>query len=276
MHPNLPRHFFRLCASLRFVLLAIAMGVTGSDGALSAELVLVAADSPPTAYMERGKPTGILVDIVTEAFRRAGYPIEIRLMPWARCLVEARSGQVDGIFSLFKKPEREKYFSYTSVPIITQVEAFFVRANSDLSFDGDIAKLRKLRIGTIYGTSYGPVIDRSLQTRMWSKIEETSSTTSLVEMLVAERFDLAVGYRHVVLEAAIKKGLQGRIRELSPSIDEIPSYLAFNRQRSYAAAIADFDRALLSMKNDRSFDAIYKKYGHIEKPTRQAERGEIR
>jgi polar amino acid transport system substrate-binding protein len=75
-----------------------------------------------------------------------------------------------------------------------------------------------------------------------------------------KRIDLAVGYRNVVLEAARKKGYLSKIKELSPSIDVIPSYLAFTKQRDYSEEVAGFDRALTSMKNDQSFRAIYEKY----------------
>jgi polar amino acid transport system substrate-binding protein len=51
----------------------------------------------------------------------------------------------------------------------------------------------------------------------------------------------------------------GKIKELSPSIDVIPSYLAFTKQRDYSEVIASFDTAL-SMKNDQSFSVIYEKY----------------
>jgi polar amino acid transport system substrate-binding protein len=223
-------------------------------------LVLVAADSAPTAYMEDGRPSGILVDVVTEAFRRTGRPFEIQLMPWARCLAEIRSGRADGIFSAFKLPERNEFLAYTSVPVITQVEAFFVPANSDVKFDGDIGKLGGYRIGTIRGTSYGAKIDSALKTGVWSTVVETNNVDSLVGMLVLERIDLAVGYRHVVLEAARKKGYLDKIKEISPDIAEIPSYLAFTKQRDYSDVIIDFDRALTSMKNDHRFEAIYEKY----------------
>ena len=96
---------------------------------VSRGLVLVAADSAPTAYMENGKPSGILVDVVTEAFKRTGHQFEIQLMPWARCLAETRSGRVDGIFSVFKLPERNEFLTYANVPIITQVLAFFAPAD---------------------------------------------------------------------------------------------------------------------------------------------------
>ena len=89
---------------------------------------------------------------------------------------------------------------------------------------------------------------------------ETNNVDSLVGMLVSKRIDLAVGYRHVVLEAARKKGYLDKIKEISPGIDEIPSYLAFTRQHDYSEVIIDFDRALTSMKNDHRFEAIYEKY----------------
>jgi len=220
----------------------------------------VAADSAPTAYMEDGRPTGILVDVVTEAFRRTSHPFEIRLMPWARCLAEIRSGRVDGIFSVFKLPERNEFLTYTSVPVITQVVAFFVPAGSNVRFGGDIAKLADSRIGTIRGTSYGIRIDSAIKTGAWPTVVETNNVNSLVGMLALKRIDLAIGYRHVILEAGKKNGYLKEIKELSPAIDEIQSYLAFTKQRDYSEVIADFDRALTSMKNDGSFEAIYEKY----------------
>jgi polar amino acid transport system substrate-binding protein len=241
-------------------LLGLALATMGRSDAYPASLVLVAADSAPTAYMANGRPSGILVDVVAEAFRRAGRQFEIQLMPWARCLAETRSGRVDGIFSLFQLPERNEFLTYTSVPIINQVLAFFVPADSDLKFGGDIAQLQGFRIGIIRGTSYGTKVDSALNAGGWSTVVKTNNIDSLVGMLVLKRIDLAVGYRHVVLEAARKKGYLDKIKELSPSVDVIPSYLAFTKRRDYSEVVADFDKALTSMKNDRSFEAIYEKY----------------
>jgi len=253
-------HSARLSGSFRSLLFALAIAAMGCGNAYAGGLVLVAADSAPTAYMQDGKPTGILVDVVTEAFRRSGHQFEIQLMPWARCLAEIRSGRVDGIFSVFKLPERAEFLTYTSVPVITQVEAFFVPADSDLKFGGDLSQLGSLRLGIIRGTSYGIKVDGALKTGVWSNVVETNNVDNLVGMLVLKRIDLAVGYRHVVVEAARKQGELNKIKELAPDIDEVPSYLAFSKQRDYADVIANFDRALTSMKNDHSFDAIYEKY----------------
>jgi polar amino acid transport system substrate-binding protein len=110
---------------LKSFLSAIVIAAMGCSDAYPASLVLVAADSAPTAYIENGRPSGILVDVVSEAFRRTGHQFEIQLMPWARCLAEIRSGRVDGIFSVFQLPDRNGFLTYTNIPIITQVLAFF-------------------------------------------------------------------------------------------------------------------------------------------------------
>jgi polar amino acid transport system substrate-binding protein len=256
------RNCIRLSGFLRSLSFAVVVVIATlrCGDAYPEGLVLVAADSAPTAYMEDGRPSGILVDVVSEAFKRAGYPFEIQLMPWARCLAEIRSGRVDGIFSVFKLPERTEFLTYTGVPVITQVEAFFAPADSNVKFAGDLGKLGGLRFGIIRGTSYGTVVDDALKAGVWSTVVETNNVDSLVGMLALKRIDLAVGYRHVVLEAARKQGYLDKIMELSPGIDEIPSYLAFTKQRNYSEVIANFDRAMTSMKNDRRFDEIYQKY----------------
>jgi polar amino acid transport system substrate-binding protein len=111
--------------------------------------------------------------------------------------------------------------------------AFFVPADSDVKFGGDMSELGGFRIGTIRGTSYGIKVDSALKTGVWSTVVETNNIDSLVGMLGLKRIDLAVGYRHVVLEAARKKGYLDKIKELSPAIDEIQSYLAFTKQRDF-------------------------------------------
>ncbi|WP_208764141.1 substrate-binding periplasmic protein [Shewanella aestuarii] len=223
-------------------------------------LILVAADSAPTAYMDNGQVKGILVDIVTEAFKRAGYTVNIQLKPWARCLNEVQNGTVDGIFSVFKLPERDAYLTYTDSPIISQVESFFVRADSTITFDGDLTKFEDVEIGVIRNTSYGSSIDEMINNKIWKQVTKTNNIDSLVAMLVGERFDLVPSYHHVFLHAAKRLGVSDKIKELTPIVYELPSYLAFSNKRDYSAIVVDFDKALAQMKSDGTFDAIYDKY----------------
>ncbi|SHO47345.1 substrate-binding periplasmic protein [Desulfopila aestuarii] len=246
---------------IRLIVFFITLLTLVTTNNLYAEkLVLVAADSIPTAYIDNGKLTGILVDVITEAFRRAGYPIEIQLMPWARALSEVSNGNVDGIFSVFKLPERESFLTYTESPIITQVESFFARKDSSITFEGDLNKFKHIPIGIIRKTSYGEKIDAAIHDGIWENITATNSVESVVKMLVNGRVDLAPSYRHVFIRGAKEIGVLDEIKELSPSVESIPSYLAFTKKHDYSEIIRAYHKALAAMKQDGTFDNIYNKY----------------
>lgn len=223
-------------------------------------LVLAAADSVPTAYVDNGKQSGILVDVINEAFKRTGYSVEIAIMPWARCLAEVKAGKIDGIFSVYRTREREEFLTYADEVLITQVQAFFVRKGSTISFDGDLNKLSELRIGIINATSYGPRLDAALKTGTFKKVDAADSASSNIQKLLHDRVDVIPSYRHVVLDSARTLGVAGSIKELSPAIEAIPSYLAFSNKRDYTKVIEAFNQALRSMKKDGTYDAIFSKY----------------
>jgi polar amino acid transport system substrate-binding protein len=223
-------------------------------------LVLAAAESAPTAYMDHGKQTGLLVDVVEEVFKRAGYRVELRLMPWARCILEVKDGKIDGIFSIYLTPERQAFLSYADEVLITQVQAFFVRKDSAITFDGDLKKLSELRIGIVNQTSYGPRLDAALKNGLFKTVDTAHSAASNVQKLLHDRVDVIPSYRHVVLDTARTLGVAGDIKELAPAIEAIPSYLAFSNKRDYTKVIGAYNHALRAMKRDGSYDAIFNKY----------------
>lgn len=232
-----------------------------SQMAFAEKIVLAAAaDSVPTSYEENGKQTGILVDLLNEAFKRAGYTVEIQLMPWARCQEEVKNGDIDGIFSVFITAERQKYLTYTNEVLITQVQAFFVPVDSEITFDGDLRKLASKSIGIINQTSYGPKLDAALKGGLFNRIDQAQSIESNIQKLLAGHIDLIPSYRHVVLSTAKKLGVTDKIKQLSPDIEAIPSYLAFTQRRDFTKVIDDYNKALASMKKDGTYDTIFNKY----------------
>ena len=228
--------------------------------AFAQTLVLAAADSVPTAYIDNGKQSGILVDVINEVFRRAGYSVEIMIMPWARCLGEVKEGKIDGIFSVYQTRERQAFLTYAEEVLITQVQAFFVRKDSAITFDGDLNTLSDIRIGIINQTSYGSRLDSALERGVFKRVALANSASSNILKLLHDRVDVIPSYRHVVLDSARSLGAAGAIKELSPAIEAIPSYLAFSNKRDYTKIIDAFNQALRSMKMDGTYDAIFNKY----------------
>lgn len=245
------------CLLIVLAFYAMTASVVGAE-----TMVLAAADTQPTAFLVDGKPTGMLVDLVTEAYRRAGYSVEIKLMPWARCLRAAEIGTVDGVFSTFRLPERERFLAFSKEALTTQVIAFFARRDSTLSFDGDLGKVRDVKIGIINGTSYGERFDVAVKDRALLNVEQTNSIESNLKKLAFGRVDLIPSYRYVALEMAKRLDLLSQIKEVSPPLDSVPTYLAFTKVRDLRKWSDDFDTALASMKQDGTYDRIIGQYPH--------------
>ncbi len=256
-HCRLLRAIFMLCLCAG---LLIPLAVSAALPIEKGKLVLVAADSAPTAYFVDGQLTGILVDVIREAFSRAGYSVTIKLEPWARCIEDARDGRVDGIFSIFRTPERQAFLDYTSQPIITQVVSFFALKRTPIIFDGSFSSVSGNSIGIINQTSYGPRLDEALKQGVFAKQILAYSAENNVKMLLLGRVDIIPSYRHVVLFTAKSIGELDHIQELTPKVDSIPSYLAFNRKNDYSIVIAEYDKALKSMQQDGSYDRIFDRY----------------
>lgn len=223
-------------------------------------LILAATSTHPTAYLVDGKPTGVLVDLVTEAFRREGHAVTIELMPWARCLESARTGRVDGVFSSFKLPERELFLDFPKEALSEQSIVFFARRDSKLSFDGDFGALRDLRIGIILGTSYGEKLDAAIRDGTFRSVEESNTVESVLRKLVLGRVDLVPSFRAVAEVEAKRLDLFSQISALPNVIETVPTYVAFTRVRNMRKMAEAFDRSITAMRKDGSYRGIVERY----------------
>lgn len=253
----------RLKSAWVFLLIMSMTLIMTGRAVCSETLVLAAADTRPTAFLVDGKPTGMLVELVTEAFRRAGHSVEIKLMPWARCIEEAKIGAVDGVFSSFKLPERELFLSFPKEALTTQIIAFFARSNSTVGFDGGLNSVRDVKIGIINGTSYGKKFDAAVKDGALAHIDRANNIDSNLQKLVFARVDLIPSYREVAMEAARRLDLLSKIQEISPPIESVPSYLAFTKVRDLSKLSRAFDTELALMKQDGTYDRIVERYRRL-------------
>jgi len=228
--------------------------------AFAGTFVLAATNTHPTAFLVDGKPTGVLVDLVTEAFRREGHSVTIKLMPWARCLESARTGQVDGVFSSFKLPERELFLDFPKEALSAQSIVFFARKDTKLSFDGDFGALRDVRIGVILGTSYGEELDVALHDGTFHRIEISNTIESSLRWLALGRVDLVPSFRAVAEAEAKRLGLFSQISSLPKVIETVPTYIGFTRVRNMRKLSEAFDRSMTAMRQDGSYRRIVEKY----------------
>lgn len=246
----------KLAAALLLILTLFA----GRVGATEKPLVVVTADRVPMAYVKDGKPTGLLTDLAEEAFRRAGRKIEIRLLPWPRCLVELKDGEADAILTIFKTPEREAQFAFSEEEVLHQTESLFMKKGRAFAFDGDLGQFSGLRVGVVYQTSYGARFDQALAGSLFGSVETQRNMADLVKMLAYGRIDVLPGDRGRILGAAETIGLGDEIVELTPAVETVSGYLAFTRAHDMNGVSQAFDKALRGMKKDGAYAAILARY----------------
>jgi polar amino acid transport system substrate-binding protein len=225
-----------------------------------APLRLVAVPTFPMAYLADGKPAGFQVDLIHEIFRRLGRPYSIDFMPWARCIEEAKNGEADGIFSIFKTPERESYLLYGAEGLQQMPISFFVKKGSGIHFDGEVSAMAKYHIGVVNKTFNGPRMAQAIAAGTLTDIYESNSFETIMRMLAHGRVDLVVGFRQAVSGAAATENLTGEIEELAPPVDVIPGFLAFTRKRDFADLGRAVDKTLHAIRADGTYDAIASRY----------------
>jgi polar amino acid transport system substrate-binding protein len=223
-------------------------------------IVIAATETAYRQYVEDGQPVGYLPDLLTEAFRRAGYTVKIRLMPWARCLAEAKAGTIDGVFDATRTPEREGYLQFADEVLVMEIQSAFVRADDSAGYSTSVEGLADIRLGLIYASSTGEEIDRAIAEKRLHHVDYASNYESLLHMLTGRRVDMIVADRLSIQGTASKEGLLGDLRELPRPVLTDPIYVAFTRARDMSTVSRDFSAGLRSMKQDGTYFAIFAKY----------------
>ncbi|WP_137940099.1 transporter substrate-binding domain-containing protein [Chitinivorax sp. B] len=223
-------------------------------------LELVTLQYPPYQYEENGVVKGLVVDIVNEAFRRIRQPVNITLLPWARAIKMIEDGSADGIFTAYKTPEREVFADYSKEILMPQTVSLFVLKDSSIHFDGDLSRLAGYNFGVVRKVSYGKVFDEAVKHGQIKVPDPANTGEQNIDKLLAKRFDILVSNKYGALDILASKGVLDRVKELSPEVEQVPSYLAFSKRRNLISIRDRFDEALSEMKQDGTYEGMIIRY----------------
>ena len=225
-------------------------------GTAAETIVLDTTVNSHNAYLRDGKPTGFVVDLITEAFARSGRQVEFRFLPWARCLDEVRYGHADGILLVYRTAERETYLEYSAEPLVIEEEHVFVRKDDPFQFTGDLADLEDKKIGVLNQTAHGQIFEKALADHRLSKIEPANSYENLMRMLMSGRIDVVLSTANGLSQPINEYGYVGAIVQTGPPVEAIPSYLGFSRARHLTGLRTDFDAAIRALHRDGTLDKL--------------------
>ena len=220
--------------------------------------VFVTLEFPPLEYTgEDGVPHGSAVEIVTHIMNRLGHTIDIRVYPWTRALKMVELGEVDGIFTAYKNPEREAFLDYSHQVLIPQIVCFYVKKGSPITFAGDLHTLKDKKIGVTSTISYGQTFD---QLRPQLQVARANRLEKNFQKLLLEHIDLVISNVYVADTTLRELQLTDAIVRLPHEVERVPSYIAFSKKRGLTTLRDHFDQELLNMKTRCEYTTVMRKY----------------
>jgi len=218
-------------------------------------IFIAAHDYYPYVYMEDGEIKGTYYAVIKEAFQRMGLSPTFAIIPWEWALLELKKGQIDALFPAYKNAERAQYADYGAA-IDTEVMALFVRADSKVEFDGDIAKLSNYSFGLGRGYSYGALLDTAIEKRVIDNLVYAGANEKVHKMLLLGRFDIMPANSDLTWFLQRSLGEDWQIRELKPPINVEDLYLMFSKKRNHTELIKRYDQRIAEMRKDGSYDVL--------------------
>jgi len=184
-------------------------------------------DLPPFNYLDNGKLSGIVPEVLAEITKLAGVPYDpakVSILPWPRAYRHALATPGAAIFSMARTPEREGLFKWVG-PICTVPLGMVVPKADGLS-----GKRRGRQDGIVVTTVRDSASEQLLLEQGWNPelLERTTCRTSSARMLAAGRVQAWAFCIPSALSTLRAIGLNPDDYESAGKLSEVDFYLAFN------------------------------------------------
>jgi polar amino acid transport system substrate-binding protein len=244
----------------RFILV-IALAFIISPPAVQAETLRLATLDWEPYVGQTLKNKGFNAEIVTEAFRRAGYQVQIDFMPWDKAIEEGKKGKYDGVFPEYYSKERAQDFQY-SYFFSNSLLVFYKRVGSKIAYKS-LKDLSAYRIGTVKGYINTDEFDNATYLK---KVEADSDEENLRRLAKGE-LDLIV-IDKLVAQYLIKTKVPeaaGKLESIEPPLTIHNLFVIFPKGIPASDKRAKaFNKAFESMEKDGTIKAIMTRSGLVK------------
>lgn len=251
------------------VFIALLLVISLSSVVMAAPPVLkiaVAEDFPPFYFKDSdGTFKGISYEVATHIFNKLGYKIEITQMPSMRVMLSAlKDGLQHVSINLTATDERSELAYFTKTPHVFESQHLITRADSQISFNGDLHALSDYRFGPIFGWTYGPKFDRSTNLDK----EFVNNSVQQLKGLLSGRYDIALNNPQYFLETASSLGISSAFTLLEPAVYTLPVTMAVSKNYPQAEElVVAMEREIALFVEGDSYKEILKRYGFTAETT---------
>lgn len=222
-------------------------------------LTFVTEPFPPFNYEENEKIIGPSTEIVEAVCAEMEIECTISMMPWRRALILAKDGNVNGIFSIAKRPEREEW-AYFSLPLVSTGYGFFVQEDNQLNYNTP-TDLEGYTIGV-----YSPSSTSKTLEGIASLIEDTTivlevkNETALKKLSVGRYGDKGAVFINKDVGNYLIKILGIKGLRYSGNQSEILYHVGFSKVSNPGNFVLTFNDHLIKLYNEGKLKEILKKY----------------
>jgi polar amino acid transport system substrate-binding protein len=221
--------------------------------ARAATLQAYAEESAPYHFTEQGKVVGIAADLLRAACKEAKHDCNIRILPWARAYALTKDKPNALIFSIVRRPEREREFLWLS-PIIT--EGMWLYASPDAPTIGRLADIKDARIGAINGGSAIAALRQRGVPK--ASIDPANSIEANLKKFAAGRVDYIVDTELRFGMELARYPLPFKARKML-KLQDATSYYAMNLH-SDPAVVKSLRIALDKLRANKTLEQITRQY----------------
>jgi polar amino acid transport system substrate-binding protein len=215
------------------------------------------SEQPPKAWLDDGTAKGFVVEAALEVLNRAGYSVDVKLLPFARAMQEVTTGGV--LTGVFYSSERAKLYYY-STPLVYDEVVVVVAKGKEFPFEkaADLAGKRVgLQNGFFYGDDFASVLPNLT-------VDSDASPVVRMKKLSAGRIDVAlINPARAAFATSIKEaGLSpDEFVVLPKPMAKLANYLIVGKQVAGGSeTLARINKAIAEAETDGTLTKIMAKY----------------
>jgi polar amino acid transport system substrate-binding protein len=243
---------------MRRIVLPIVLAFFFIAGVTQAETLKIATLDWEPYVGKILKGEGFNTEIITEAFKRAGYTVKIDFMQWDKAIEDATKGSYDAVFPEYYSKDRAKNFIYSNF-FSNSLLVFFKRKSSNITYK-TLKDLTPYKIGVVKGYINTEEFDKASYLK---KVEAETDEENLRKIAKGE-LDLIV-IDKLVAQYLIKTKIpeaSGKLESIEPPLIIHPLFVIFPKKLPASEKRAkEFNKAYESMEKDGSIKPIMVKSG---------------
>lgn len=218
------------------------------------EFQQVTEEYPPVTFLQDGRPSGFVTDMVRSIGARLGIPDNIRLTSWKNAYNMGLTYPKVVLFSAERTPERENLFHWVG-PVGRNSAILYARKGSGIRI-GSLEEAKKV---TAIATTTNWFTEQHLQREGFKNLLSSPDPRDNVRQLMRGEVQLSVFTDLTIAEIAREAGYS--LKDLEPvlTVGQTYFYIAISRDTP-AEQVQAWQAALDDLKRNGSFEKIYRNY----------------